>query len=61
MALLGTISVLITQALYGMRRTLHKARRLGNYVIERELGQGGMGRVYVAQHALMCRPTAIKT
>lgn len=58
---LAAISVLITQALYGMRKSLHKARSLGNYVIERELGQGGMGRVFVAEHALLCRPTAIKT
>jgi serine/threonine-protein kinase len=58
---LAAISVLITQALYGMRKSLHKARSLGNYVIERELGQGGMGRVFMAQHALLCRPTAIKT
>jgi len=60
-AVMAAISVLITQALYGLRKSLHQAQRLGNYVIERELGQGGMGRVYVAQHALLCRPTAIKT
>ncbi len=33
---------------------------LGNYRIERELGRGGMGVVYVATHALLGRFAAIK-
>jgi serine/threonine-protein kinase len=60
LAVLGGVSVLITKALYNMRRSLHEARRLGSYVLEKELGRGGMGQVYAAQHALMCRPTAVK-
>ncbi len=58
---LAVVSVLLTHTLYGMRKSLRAAKRLGNYLIERELGKGGMGQVYLAQHALMCRPTAIKT
>jgi hypothetical protein len=57
---LAVISVVITKLLYHIRLSLHRAQRLGNYVIERELGRGGMGQVFVAQHALMCRPTAVK-
>lgn len=60
LTVLAVVSVLITKALYNMRRQLHQARRLGSYLIEKELGEGGMGQVYVAQHALMCRPTAVK-
>ncbi len=60
LTILAVVSVLITKALYNMRQQLHQARRLGSYVIEEELGEGGMGQVYVAQHALMCRPTAVK-
>ena len=41
-------------------RTPNPPRRLGNYVLRREIGEGGMGRVYVAEHALMCRPSAVK-
>ena len=33
---------------------------IGNYVIERELGRGGMGVVYAAKHRVLGRPAAIK-
>ncbi len=60
LAILAAVSVLITRALYGMRRSLHAAKRLGNYLVEKEIGRGGMGQVFAAQHALLCRPTAVK-
>src|SRR3954471_14562742 len=34
--------------------------RLGNWVIYRELGRGGMGRVYLAQEEMSGRQAAIK-
>src|SRR4051812_45359612 len=33
---------------------------IGNYVIERELGRGGMGAVYVGIHPLIGKRVAIK-
>lgn len=57
---LAAVSVYITRTLYAMRRQLHAASRLGNYVIEREIGRGGMGKVYRAQHSMIRRPTAVK-
>ena len=59
-ALLGATSVFVTRTLYGLRKTAFRAQRLGNYVLHKEIGEGGMGRVYVAEHALMCRPSAVK-
>jgi serine/threonine-protein kinase len=58
--LLGATSVFVTRTLYGLRKTAFRAQRLGNYVLHKEIGEGGMGRVFVAEHALMCRPSAVK-
>ncbi|MEM9190424.1 MAG: serine/threonine-protein kinase [Myxococcota bacterium] len=41
-------------------RVIDRAKRLGQYKIERKLGAGGMGEVYLARHALLRRPAAIK-
>ena len=60
MAILGGASAVVSQTLYSLRRTAFKAERLGNYVIHKELASGGMGHVFLAQHALLCRPTAVK-
>lgn len=58
--ILAATSVLVTRTLYSLRRTAHKAKRLGNYIIEKEVGKGGMGEVFVARHARMCRASALK-
>lgn len=60
LSIFTAVSALASHTLYGLRRRAHGAQRLGNYDIERELGRGGMGVVYLARHAMICRPTAIK-
>jgi serine/threonine-protein kinase len=59
-AMLGFVAHVASRTLYSLRRTAHQASRLGNYIVEEVLGEGGMGQVFRARHALIRRPTAVK-
>jgi serine/threonine-protein kinase len=43
-----------------LRRQVVEAHQLGQYRVRRQIGAGGMGEVYLAEHQLLKRPCALK-
>jgi tRNA A-37 threonylcarbamoyl transferase component Bud32 len=54
------LSALASRVIHRLRREVREIQSLGQYNLERKLGEGAMGVVYQAKHGMLKRPTAIK-
>jgi serine/threonine-protein kinase len=54
------VSSIAARVIHGLQQRVREANEIGQYLLEERIGEGGMGIVYLARHALLRRPTAVK-
>lgn len=54
------VAVYGTYTVHSLRTEVYEAKQLGQYTLGKQIGAGGMGEVFLAEHQLLKRPCAIK-
>ncbi len=54
------VSAVVSGVVFGLRRRLKAASEVGQYQLIEPVGSGHMGEVFLARHALLQRPCAVK-
>lgn len=55
-----TVAIIAARVIHGLKQRVWDANEVGQYTLEEKIGEGGMGIVYLARHALLRRATAVK-
>lgn len=60
LAIASTIAIFGSYKIAELQQQAFQARKLGQYILHRRLGAGGMGEVYLGEHTMLRRACAIK-
>ncbi len=54
------MGVAVSNVVYKLGKSVTEAREMGSYRLEKNLGAGGMGEVWIASHRMLARSAAVK-